>query len=707
MNTGNGFRFGKFILAIPFISLFYSHDYAITAEQAKISIEAFNKVYWRQANKTFFKYDNQTGELDYWMWAHAWETEMDAYERTRDPFYLQKIRDCHDGFVARFGTDLSARDYNDDIGWWVMAAARAYDLTGVVEYRTLARKNFDWMYATQVDTVFGGGIWWKNTERGQKNSASTLPFSVAGFKLARQLSDPGYADKAGKLHAWVRLRLFRTYGEVADRIERRLGKDTVFWGPLSYNHGTFVSSAWEMFKVTRDSTHFKDAIATLEYFKNILSDKTTGILPDERGDGTGNTDNDAGMYKTVFVHYAMRFLMEAKQWQYLPWMNANAESLWKNRRQSDNLMYFAWATPAPAQLGKIGAQMASGGVSLLNLLVVAEGMQARYSEGIDTTNAQGQGLGNAFTVAGTGISANGNRLVLYHFDKNNSADALRLFSHSFQDIQKVPADFSAISTGTYAGMDIINHAFVLRLSDTTYAKVIILKKLPDSRYLYRYGISKVRNNTLFAESDYPRSARQKVNNFQIQTPVANPVSPGATISNFKWEPPLENDNRLTGYQLFYIDVSKADTAKPANLADWTLMTTTSQTNFTWSRVGDNQEKYLNIVAVYESGRSAPLEGWVSIMNGYKTPTYLDPKAQPRFSLEISGNSLAYTLPKEGRLSLDLHDFSGRFLQTLYSEFQNPGSHTLSLPKAGSGSGSYILRIGFEIEKELRRYVPLR
>ena len=379
----NRFRFKIFLMAISLVPLFYSSDHAITSDQAKIAIEAFNKVYWRPSNKTYYKYDNLTGELDYWMWAHAWETEMDAYERTKDPIYLQKIRDTYDGFVAKYGTDLAGRDFNDDIGWWVMGATRAYDLTGEPLYLTLAKKNFDWVYTHETDTVFGGGIWWKNSDRNQKNSASTLPYCVAGFKLGRQLKDPAYTDKARKLHLWMLSKMFRTYGEVADRIQHYGAKDSTFWGPLSYNHGTFVSSSWEMFKVTGDSAYFKDALQTLNYFRDILSNKTTGILPDERGDGTGNTDNDAGMYKTVFVHYAMRFIMEAKQWQYLPWMEANAESLWKNRRPSDNLMYFAWATPTPTQSGKVGAQMASGGVALLNLMVVADSLQAKNTVGIE------------------------------------------------------------------------------------------------------------------------------------------------------------------------------------------------------------------------------------------------------------------------------------------------------------------------------------
>lgn len=655
----NDFRLRRFFLAAYCLPLVPLHLHAITAEQAKTAIEAFNNVYWRQSNKTFYKFDNKTGELDYWMWAHAWETEMDAYERTRDPFYLQKIRDTYDGFTAKHGTKMS-NQYNDDQGWWVMAATRAYDLTGVADYRNFAKTNFDWMLSTQTDNVAGGGIWWKNNEHKQKNSASTLPFSIAGFKLARQLSDAGYADKAKSLHLWNKTRLWRPTGEVGDRIEINGTAQTTVWGPLSYNHGTFIASSWEMFKATRDSVYFRDALATTTYFRDVKCDPNTGIFPDEKGDGTGNTNNDAGMYKTVFVHYAMQFIKEARQWQYLPWMNRNAESLWNNRRKTDNLMHFLWGTPAPTASGSIGSQMATGGVAMLNLMVVADGMQ-RYIEATDTTNAQGQGLGNAFTANGTGISANGNRMAMYQFRQEAVQGGFRLYSHSFQDIKKAPADFTAISADRYNGADILNRAFVLRMKDSTYAKVAIQSRLPDSRYVYRYGVSGLRNNTVLVEGDYAKGTRYKVNNFQIQ-PSAPAQTPSANnVSNFKWESPLDNDGRLTGYELYAIDVAKADTAKPVNLADWTLLSATAQTAFSWVRVGDDKDKYLNIVAVYETGKSAPLDGWASIPNPNRTPSALAAPPDRQASPPSAERAFGYPLPGKGGSPSRWFDLSGRFL----------------------------------------------
>lgn len=347
---------------------------AVTKGQADTAINAYNAAFWNASNKTFYKQDNRQGVLDYWMTAHAWETEMDAYERTKDPAYLQKVKDTYTGFIARNGmsTNLSNNPYNDDIAWWVLAAVRAYDLTKDTTYRGLAKRNFDWMHSTQWDTVWGGGIWWQNRARNQKNACSNLPMAIAGYYLARQLNDPSYAAKALAMQNWVRKRLYRPSGEVADRVVANGRGDSIVWGPLSYNHGTFIYSSYLSFLHTKDSAYFREAVATADYFRKDKCD-ANGIMPDEKGSG-GNTSNDAGMYKTVFVHYLMRFVIEAKQKQYLPWMNANAESLWKNRRTRDNLMWFQWGTPAPTVTGAegIGSHMASGMVSLLNLIVIAE-----------------------------------------------------------------------------------------------------------------------------------------------------------------------------------------------------------------------------------------------------------------------------------------------------------------------------------------------
>jgi predicted alpha-1,6-mannanase (GH76 family) len=343
-----------------FIALFVwcSRSPAITAGQADTAIRAFNTVYWNASNKTFYNLDNKTGLLSFWMYAHSWETEMDAYERTRDSAYLNKIRDAYTGFTALYGTTWSGNVYNDDIMWWVLACTRAYSLTGDTNYRAVAKKNFDWVYSTQCDTVLGGGIWWRNDTHGSKNACINCPAAIAAVNLYRLTGDRGYLDKATALHLWVRAKLYLT-GRVRDNINtNRQVSNTCF----TYNQGCYIGAAHGLFKETGDSVYYREAIQTVDYTRNTLC-STAGILPDESATG------DLATFKTVFVHHMMRFIIAGKQTQYLAWMTTNADAVWRNRRTSDNIMWSRWNTAAPAS--GIQAQGASGGVALLQLIVVA------------------------------------------------------------------------------------------------------------------------------------------------------------------------------------------------------------------------------------------------------------------------------------------------------------------------------------------------
>lgn len=361
MRSCRGSVIGKRCLPVSFAILLMqvSTAPAVTPGQADSAIRAFNTVYWNASNKTFYKQDNKTGLLDFWMYAHAWETEMDAYERTHDTAYLHKIQDAYAGFTALNGTDWSSNSYNDDIAWWVLACTRAYQLTGDTTYGSVAKRNFDWVYATQCDTIFGGGIWWRNTVHATKNACVNNPMVIAAVNLYLITGDRGYLDKATSLYGWIRQKLF-----AAGKIWDNIGSNGQPAGSAyTYNQGTFIGAAYGLFKETGDSAYLREAFQTADYTRQTMC-SVSGILPDE---GTGN---DAGCFKTVFVHHMMRLILDGKQRQYLPWMNANAVSVWNNRRRSDNIMWNHWATAAPTTT--ITSQCASGGVALLNLMAIAD-----------------------------------------------------------------------------------------------------------------------------------------------------------------------------------------------------------------------------------------------------------------------------------------------------------------------------------------------
>lgn len=331
---------------------------ANTSAQADSALEAINKVYWNAAGKHFFKSDQKNGRLDFWMSAHAWECILEAYQRTGNAAYKQQVTDIYDGFVKFFGSDWTQNDYNDDILWWVIACTRAYEVTGERRYLDQARKHFDWVYSTQADTVFGGGIWWRNDEHLTKNSCIVQPAIIAAVNLARLTGEASYKAKAESLYDWQKRTLTESNGKVYDAINYNgLAK-----GSTTYNQGTFIGSAQLLGKPA-------DADRAMEWTRLNLAD-AAGILKN-------NTQSDFGTFAQIFIRYAVRFARTPTGAKHLAWLETNAQTAWKNRRKRDNITGFNWAVAAPDT--GIQCQSAFGGVTMLNLLAMPEQTSIRLS----------------------------------------------------------------------------------------------------------------------------------------------------------------------------------------------------------------------------------------------------------------------------------------------------------------------------------------
>ncbi|MDB5048164.1 MAG: glycosyl hydrolase [Fibrobacteres bacterium] len=336
-------------LIAAFLLSIGSPVHAVSPEQAEKAIQAFNKAYWNAPGKYFYKLDNKTGVLDFWMSAHVWETLMDAYVLTGKAEYKQQIKDMYDGFVARNGSDWTTNDYNDDIMWWVLAATRAYDITGEARYLTQAKTHFDWIYRNQRDTVLGGGIWWKNTEHNQKNSCVVQPAIISAANLARLLKDDGYRVKAESLYAWQKRTLVDPAGgKVYDAIS---SQRVVSKGSTTYNQGTFIGSAVALGRIA-------EAQKAADWTKANMCN-AAGVL---RNEGQG----DFGTFKLILIRYVMGLSRQKGGEACAAWMADNGAAVWANRRSADDVMGFDWANPAPA--AGIECQSAAGGVALLNLL---------------------------------------------------------------------------------------------------------------------------------------------------------------------------------------------------------------------------------------------------------------------------------------------------------------------------------------------------
>src|SRR2546430_792488 len=214
---------------------------AFTAADADTIFDAHIKAFYREeGGRAWFAKDTQGGKADFWRSAEQMEMLLDAYERTTNAQQLVMFTNLFRGFLADHGANWTRNEYNDDIIWMVIACTRAHLLTGNLEFRDVARTNFDLCHARAASTNLGGRLWWK-TDNQAKNASVNGPGAIAAFLLGRATGESAYFTTATNLFLWERATLFDpATGKVSDNISAN-GRLARF--ALTYNQGTFVGAA--------------------------------------------------------------------------------------------------------------------------------------------------------------------------------------------------------------------------------------------------------------------------------------------------------------------------------------------------------------------------------------------------------------------------------------------------------------------------------
>jgi predicted alpha-1,6-mannanase (GH76 family) len=328
---------------------------AVTPAEADAAFDSLNKVYWDPAARFFRKEEQGSKKADFWLSAQLWDTVMDQYDRKGSADVKRQINDLYDGFVAKH-PDWTTNKYNDDIMWWAIACARAYTITRDARYLKKAKASFDFVYDNFQDAEMGGGIYWIN-ERTSKNSCVNSPAVIAAVRLAVLLKDPSYMAKAKSLYAWQKKTLTDGNGKVYDSIsydkDRQATRVARF--SLTYNQGTCIGAAVLLYQQTKDKTYLDDAVKAAEWTRANLCVTDQRILKSE---GQG----DGGAFKGIFVRYMRLLINGGGRTEFLPWMKANADAAWRNRRPADNIMGPDWSIPAGAG---IESQTAASAVAVV------------------------------------------------------------------------------------------------------------------------------------------------------------------------------------------------------------------------------------------------------------------------------------------------------------------------------------------------------
>ena len=309
---------------------------AVTSADADASVEAYLKAFV-QSNGTsaFIKGDQNGGDPGFWQEAEEIEGIEDANDRTHGT-YNKQVAALLRGFVRAHGADWSNNIYNDDICWAAIAFTRGYVATGDTEFRTIAKDNFDRMFARAWNPAKATLFW--TTKNTTYNSCIECPAGIAACLLSEALHDSSYRDKAKALFAWEKANLFdAATGAVYDavNVQGKLGT----WSS-TYNQGTFVGLA----DFLGDTASAKLAA---DYTRDHLGSPLAAgykIMPEY---GSGG-DNNSGL-NSIGLRWISRFMQHRhRQNAYLPWLRANANTAWNVRRSSDGLSWDQWLHPTPS-----------------------------------------------------------------------------------------------------------------------------------------------------------------------------------------------------------------------------------------------------------------------------------------------------------------------------------------------------------------------
>jgi len=327
----------------------YVYKWIDIADSAQSSLNFF----WAPGAKIFTATNNTSDWTNYWPTAHALDVLIDLYLRNPTPANKVRMDDVITGVKAKNGNTY-INYYYDDMEWMALACLRAFNATGDVQYKDITMllwadiKN-GW------STDLGGGIWWRK-DNPSKNAPSNLPAAILAARLYKKFNNADDLVWAKNLFNWQKTVLYEpTSGLVFDNIASDGTKNTTW--KFTYNQGTFIGAALELYAITQTSSYLDDAVKAADYtlLSGQLTDIANGIL---KGEGGG----DGGLFKGVFIRYFTRLIIDGgltteKKTQYINFLKGNAQKLWSNGTNKMLILFGSAWNAAPGGITDLTVQL--------------------------------------------------------------------------------------------------------------------------------------------------------------------------------------------------------------------------------------------------------------------------------------------------------------------------------------------------------------
>lgn len=271
-------------------------------------------------DRYYFNYGSDLSNMTtnhYWPQAHAMDVVVDSYRRSSDQFYLDFYPLWWEG-APKFNFSGRPEDawwnvFVDDMEWIVLAQLRMYESTGDEKYISKGMQMYnDWIWPAwgpEDEAPWYGGITWKTDVEKSKNACSNGPAALVAariYSMYDQLKVPAekpkeaYLAEAVKIFAWLKDNLFDpATGKVYDNMNL---KGEISPAIYTYNQGTFIGAAHELYKITGQIQYLDDAIKASNYVIDHMSNNN-GVLANA-------TSGDGGLFNGIFFRYFVKLVNE-------------------------------------------------------------------------------------------------------------------------------------------------------------------------------------------------------------------------------------------------------------------------------------------------------------------------------------------------------------------------------------------------------------
>lgn len=330
-------------------------------EAANLATNSLIKHFWNK-DTHYFNYINDEFNLNvhpgYWPQAHAMDAVIDAFWRTGDEKYYRMFGEWYEGIKAVNSTEVNVgyrNDYFDDSEWNALTMLRMFQTRKEERYLNTAKVLWEWVKSGWNDWCGGGIAWERSKHLWSKNACSNGPGALLGARMYQITQNKSDLEWAEKIYAWEREHLYNPEtGAIYDNMNGKTGEVSKF--SLTYNQGTFIGAAHELYKITGKRQYLDDAQQAAIFAITDPSQLNAeyNVLRDEgKGDG--------GLFKGILMRYFVRLMKDPdidpqNARKFSDFFNHNVQVLWTNGTTAPLYLFGPDWTKAPGTSTQLTSQ---------------------------------------------------------------------------------------------------------------------------------------------------------------------------------------------------------------------------------------------------------------------------------------------------------------------------------------------------------------